>query len=105
MNDAALIAWLIDAVLVFTLLECAGLALYHRSTGKGVAPRDWLANLVSGLCLMLALRCLARDAGAAWIALFLLCAGLAHGSDIWLRWRRGARAETVADAKARRVVA
>ena len=82
----------IDLVIAFTLIECAALALYHRATAKGVAPREFVMNMVSGLCLMLALRCLARDAGGAWIALFLLAAGLAHGTDLWVRWRRGVRA-------------
>jgi hypothetical protein len=91
MNDGSVIANLIDLVIAFTLVECAALALYHRVTGRGVAPREFVVNMASGLCLMLALRCLARDAGATWVALFLLVAGLAHGTDIWLRWRRGSR--------------
>jgi hypothetical protein len=90
--DSTVIAQVIDLVIAFTLVECLLLALYHRATGKGVAPRDFGMNMLSGLCLMLALRCLARDAGAAWIALFLLAAGLAHGTDLLMRWRRGARA-------------
>jgi hypothetical protein len=80
------IAQLVDAVIAFTVLECAVLASYHRITSRGVAPRDFLLNVVSGLCLMLALRCLVRDAGAAWIALCLLAAGAAHGADLWRRW-------------------
>ena len=91
MNDSFGIAPIIDLVIGFTLIECAALALYHRVTGKGVAPRDLVLNMVSGLCLMLALRGLAHDAGAAWVALFLLAAGLAHGADILMRWRRGSR--------------
>lgn len=89
MNEIFGIAPVIDVVIAFTLIECAALTLYHRATGKGVAPREFMMNMVSGLCLMFALRCLARDAGAAWIALFLLAAGLGHGTDIWMRWRRG----------------
>ena len=58
------IAQVIDAVILFTLAECMALWLYHRRTGRGVAVRDFLANMVSGLCLMFALRCLATDAGA-----------------------------------------
>ncbi|MEQ1682820.1 MAG: hypothetical protein ABL916_04160 [Burkholderiaceae bacterium] len=85
------IAQIIDAVIVFTLIECVALVLYHRRTGRGVAVRDFFANMVSGLCLMFALRCLATDAGAAAVALFLLAAGLAHGVDIVMRWRRSAR--------------
>lgn len=85
------IAGLIDAVIVFALLEGAALALFHRVSGTGVAPRDFALNMLSGLCLMFALRCLARDAGSAWIALFLLAAGIAHAADIVRRWQRVAR--------------
>lgn len=92
MNDALRLAQIVDLVIAFTLIECAALALYHRAAAKGVAPRDFLANMASGLCLMLALRCAVRDAGTAWIALFLLGAGAAHGTDIWMRWRRHTRA-------------
>ena len=85
------IAQVIDAVILFTLLECVVLVIYHRRTGRGVAVRDFLANMVSGLCLMFALRCLATDVGAATVALFLLAAGLAHGVDILMRWKRSSR--------------
>ncbi len=90
------IAQIINAVIVFTLLECVALAVYHRSTGRGVALRDFFANMVSGLCLMLALRCLASDAGTASVALFLLAAGAAHAVDILMRWKRSSRRAGVA---------
>lgn len=85
------IAQVIDAVILFTLIEFVALALYHRSTGRGVALRDFFANMVSGLCLMFALRCLATDGGAATLMLFLLAAGVAHGTDILMRWKRASR--------------
>ena len=88
MNEHSLIASLVDLVIVFTLIEGLVLLLVHRATGKGVAPREFLLNLVSGLCLMLALRALVQDAGAAWVALCLLGSGAAHGTDLWMRWRR-----------------
>lgn len=88
---ATTIAQVIDLVIAFTLIECAALALWHRFTGKGVAPRDFAMNMVSGLCLMLALRGLAHDVGAAWVASCLLAAGVAHGTDILMRWRRQSR--------------
>ncbi len=91
MIDATVIAPLIDFVIAFTVVEGAALALYHRATGKGVAPREFALNMASGLCLMLALRSLVQVAGAPWIALCLLAAGLAHGTDLLLRWRRDAR--------------
>jgi len=96
MNDGLRLAQIIDLVIAFTLVECAALVLYHRATGRGVAPHDFLVNMASGLCLMLALRCLARDAGAAWVALFLFAAGLAHGTDIWMRSRRASTNRRVA---------
>jgi hypothetical protein len=89
------IAQIIDAVIVFTLVECAALVLYHRRTGRGVAVRDFFANMVSGLCLMFALRCLATDASAATVALLLLAAGMAHAVDILMRWKRTARNTSV----------
>ena len=92
--DPFSIATVIDAVIVVTLVECAALTLWHRVSGTGVAPRDFALNLLSGLCLMFALRCLARDAGSAWIALFLLAAGIAHAADIVRRWQRAARDNT-----------
>jgi hypothetical protein len=91
MNDASFIAPLIDLVILITAVEGLALAFYHRATGRGVAPRDFAANMVSGLCLMLALRAAVHDAGATWVALLLLAAGIAHGSDIVRRWHRGAR--------------
>ena len=90
MNDAFTLAQLIDLVLAFTLIEGVALLLYHRVTGKGVAPRDFLVNMMSGLCLMLALRARARDAGAGWIAACPLAAGPAQGADLLTRWRRAA---------------
>lgn len=91
MSPAFDLAQLVDAVIAFTLLECLLLVGYHRVTGKGVAPRDFFVNMVSGLCLMLALRCLARDAAATWVVLWLLAAGAAHGADMLMRWRRSVR--------------
>ena len=86
------IALLIDGVIAFTVIECIALALYHRATGRGVAPREYFANMLSGLSLMLALRGLAVDAGVLWLAVCLLAAGLAHGFDIVKRWQSGAGA-------------
>ena len=92
MNEAIVggvtMAQIVDAVIVLTALEGIALVVWHRRTGAGVAPRDFAANLVSGLCLMLALHAALRDLGGAWIAAFLLAAGIAHASDVWRRWAR-----------------
>ena len=79
---------IVDAVIALAVLEGFALALHHRLTGRGVAPRDYLVNLLSGLCLMFALRSLLAGAAWFWPAWWLAAAGLAHGAALWSRWRR-----------------
>lgn len=86
---------LVDGVIALTLIEVAVIALHHRLTGAGVAPCEIGLNLLSGLCLMLALRCGVREAGALSIALWLLAAGVAHAADLRRRWRRATRGPSV----------
>jgi len=78
----------VDLIIGFTLLEGVALALYFRSTGRGIAPAQFGINLVSGLCLMVALRSALAHSGAVWVAASLLAAGLAHGLDLLRRWQR-----------------
>lgn len=79
---------LIDVVIAVTLIECGILTFYHRLTKRGLAPKDYLLNLGAGLSLMLALRSALADAGWMWMIVCLMAAGLAHGTDLWSRWRR-----------------
>jgi hypothetical protein len=79
---------LIDVVIAVTLLECAALIFYHHLTKRGLAPRDYLLNLTAGFCLMLAVRSVLSDAGWLWLVVCLMAAGLAHGTDLWRRWKR-----------------
>ena len=88
MTDAISNGQLIDIVIAMTLLECAALIFYHRLTKRGLAPKDYLLNLAAGFCLMLALRSALADTGWMWMVVFLMAAGLAHGTDLWTRWRR-----------------
>ena len=85
---ATLIGLLVDIAIVITVLEGIALAAYYRMTGRGVAPDNYALNLVAGLCLMLALRAALAGSSAVWMALCLSAAGLAHGSDIWRRWKK-----------------
>lgn len=85
-------AWLtpgqwVDLIVALTVLEGLGLALYHRWTGRGLAPHSYALNLLAGLCLMMALRGSVHQSGWLQINLFLIAAGLAHGLDLWRRWR------------------
>ena len=79
---------LVDLVIAVTLLEAAALAVYHARTGRGLAPRDFAANLGAGLALMLAVRAALAGAAWTWVAAGLAAAGLAHLLDLRRRWRR-----------------
>jgi hypothetical protein len=83
---------LVDLVLAISLAEALALLTYHRITGRGLAPQQYLLNLVSGLCLMLALRSVVVGAPWPWLAICLLASGLAHSADLWRRWQRTRRA-------------
>ncbi len=80
--------WLVNGVIALTLLEAAALLAYRRLSGRGIAPVDWALNLVSGLCLMLAVRSALMGTGWQVAAMWLSAAGLAHGVDMFSRWRR-----------------
>ena len=92
LQDWVLGGGLIDTIIAVTLLEAAVLVAYHRQTKRGPRPRDYLLNMTSGLCLMLALR--GALVGSAWylIALTLSAAGLAHVVDLVLRFQQRASA-------------
>lgn len=79
--------WLVDAVLAFTLAEALLLVLLHRRAGRGVPPGEFLANMASGLSLMLALRAALTGGAVTTIGLWLVAAGAFHGLDLWRRWR------------------
>lgn len=88
MTDLWQIRWLLDAVIVFTVLEGLGLWVHHRITGQGLAPNDYALNMLSGLCLMLAVRAAVSGLAWPWVAVCLSASGLAHGWDMQRRWRR-----------------
>jgi hypothetical protein len=79
-------AW-VDLIIGFTVAEGLWLGWRHRRGGSGLAPRDFVGGLLSGLCLMLALRAALAGAGAGWILGCLLASGCVHAGDLWMRWR------------------
>ncbi len=79
---------LIDVVIAVTILEALFLTGLHRATGRGVAPGQFVANLLSGLMLMLAVRTVIGGGWWGWTALCLMGAGIAHATDLWRRWQR-----------------
>jgi hypothetical protein len=79
--------YLVDAVMAVTLIEAMVLLAYFQWTGRGIRPKDFVFNLISGIGLMLALRSVVVGAPWIYLALCLGVAGLAHGADMWRRWR------------------
>lgn len=78
---------LVELILVLTALEWGVLAIYHRRTGRGVAPADFAPYLLSGMCLLIALREALVGAWWGWIAAGLTGALAAHLVDLGRRWR------------------
>ncbi|MDX2264170.1 MAG: hypothetical protein NW215_04295 [Hyphomicrobiales bacterium] len=74
---------IIDIILGLVALEAAALAFLPLRVRLSEV---WL-NLVSGACLMLALRAALTQAGWEWIAMWLAAALVAHAADL-IRLRR-----------------
>ena len=74
---------IIDLILGLVVLEAVLLALWRGST----LLANLAANLVSGFCLMCALRAALTDAWWGWVALFLTGALVAHLADLRGRFR------------------
>jgi len=80
----------VDIALVWLLIETVIRYLRQRSTDPGQSPRGLLANALSGLMLLMALRSILSGWETAWFLVFMTAAGLAHLLDIWGRsGRRG----------------
>jgi hypothetical protein len=78
---------LIEAILAFTLVEGAVLALWHHRTGRG--PSGWriLWMLLPGCCLLLALREALAGVPLPWVPAALAAALVCHLVDLRARWR------------------
>ena len=76
----------VDIAIGFITLESLLLWAFRKFTGRGIALADCVLTIVSGVCLMLALRCALTPDGWPGVALFLIAAGIAHGADLRARW-------------------
>ncbi len=87
---AALLAGphLIDAILCLVAAEFVLLQMLRARRGRGTAGFDILFNLLSGACLLLALRAALSGAAPAWMLFWLTAALLAHLADLMRRMRR-----------------
>jgi len=75
-----------DLAIGFILLETVFLWALHHFVGWGLAPKHYVLTVLSGLFLMLALRCALTPDGWPGMGLFLIAAGLAHGADLRRRF-------------------
>lgn len=75
-----------DGVIALTVVELLALWVFHKRTGRGLAPADYLLNGLAGLSLMVALR---GALTSLWglVALGLLLSGAAHYADLVRRAR------------------
>jgi hypothetical protein len=78
---------LVDFALLVLVVESIAVILIHRRTGQGPDAPRVLSNAAAGGTLMLALRAALVGQGWLWITLWLLCALVAHVTDLALRWR------------------
>lgn len=81
-------AALVDLILVLVIVEGTALWLYGRRYGRGPGPAQIAANLLAGMCLLLALRAALSGLSMTWILAALTGALVAHVADVGLRWRR-----------------
>lgn len=75
----------VDFILVLVAIETVVLVALHRRTGWGIPPRVLVPNTLSGVFLLLALRCALVQAEWFWLAACLLGALLAHLRELWTR--------------------
>lgn len=77
-----------DIALGAIVAEAALLVLLWRRAAP-LVPKAHLANLISGLFLILALRAALTGSAPVAIVAFLSGSFLAHIADVALRWRHG----------------
>jgi hypothetical protein len=78
---------IIDFILLMVAAEACVLLLLRRVRGRGPVVYDWLPNLASGACLLLALRASIAQAAWYWLELLLALSLLAHLADLGRRFR------------------
>lgn len=92
MNEALAAAFdngsLLLAIVVLIALEGLGIYWLEQRGRSPLRLREVLGNLVSGAALMLAVRAALLDQSWTVVAAWLLCALLAHVTDLLVRWRR-----------------
>jgi len=78
----------VDLILALVFVEALVLFTFRYLTGRGVALRSLVPNLLAGVFLLLALRSALLEAPWSSTAVWLAAALVAHVADLATRWRR-----------------
>jgi len=76
----------LDLILAAMAVEGLGLTLRYALTGRGIAPADFLANLLSGMCVLLGMRLALGGAWWGFVSGSLLGALVFHLVELRRRW-------------------
>jgi hypothetical protein len=79
--------WVINFAVALTVAEAVYLLANYHLRRRGLAPDEYLLNLLSGLCLMLALRATLTHSGQLTPIFLLSLAGVCHVADLVRRTR------------------
>ena len=90
MSDLIASGRVLDLILLGMALEGAALTLLFRLRRQGVPPGALWPNLLSGMCLLLAMRAGLAGAWWGWVSLPLLGALGFHAADLRRLWRPAA---------------
>lgn len=85
MRDLFASGRVVDVILTLVVVEAVALEGWRRLTGRGLALRALIANLLAGGFLLLALRAALVGADWTWVAASLFAALLAHLADLATR--------------------
>lgn len=77
-----------DVILALMIVEGVLLLWLWRARRIGLPPGELATTILSGACLLLALRGALTGAGALAVVAPLILALAAHLCDLWMRWRR-----------------
>ena len=78
---------IIAVVLLVLLIETIALAALRVRTGRGLPMAQVIGNACAGGCLALATRSAIIGEGTFWVGLWLVLGGIAHVTDLTLRFR------------------
>lgn len=86
MEDLLRSGRIVDAILVLMAAEALAVLGWRAIRGHGPRPLPFIANLVAGMCLLLALRAALMGAETRTLLLTLTGAFIAHLTDLVTRW-------------------